>query len=298
MNNNSKTSIFAPAKINLFLHLRGVRNDGYHKLQTLVSFADIGDVIEIKQAERFYFDIDGPYAHMLEADENGYDNNMVIKAAQGLAQIVGRDLNVNIRLTKNLPIASGLGGGSADAAAAIWGLQEYWGLSRSTPYLWPLLTKLGADLPMCLHCQSVVAEGIGEELGEPVLMPEIPVLLVNPLQKCSTSEVFLRSSRKAFKDKIDVPAGFSSIFELAAFLRKCDNDLFDDAAIILPEIKNVIIALETQKNSLLTRMSGSGASCFAIFETLKEAKTAAKSILKDNPGWWVRAGLLNRPERY
>ncbi len=290
--------VFAPAKINLFLHLTGRRNDGYHTLQSLIGFADIGDVIDIEPAEDFAFSVKGPFSEPLEREDAGGKNNLVIKAAQGLAEIVNKPLDIHIRLTKNLPIAAGLGGGSSDAAATIWGLQEYWGLNRDTPYLWPLMTRLGADVPMCLRCQPQMVEGIGEDLKPAPLMPEIPIILVNPLHTCSTEDVFLHSSSKVYKDNVSAPAGFSSVFEMIAFLQKCDNDLFDSAASLLPEIKNVMSALETQKDCLFAQMSGSGASCFGLFETINEAKKAAKIIAKDNPDWWVKTAWLNRPERY
>ncbi len=291
-------TVFAPAKINLFLHLTGRRNNGYHTLQNLIGFADVGDIVEIEPAQNFMFSVEGPFADALKKDGAHSDKNLVVKAAYGLAEIVDKPLDVHIRLHKNLPIASGLGGGSSDAAATIWGLQEYWGLSRDTPYLWPLLTRLGADVPVCLHCQPQLAEGIGEELSPAPLMPEVPVLLVNPLQSCSTAEVFLRSSGKVYKDSIVPPPGFSSVYEIVAFLNTCDNDLFDSAATLLPEIKNIIAALETQKECLFARMSGSGASCFGFFETMNEAQKAGKIIAGDNPDWWVKTAWLNRPELY
>ena len=298
MTNLQNICVFAPAKINLFLHLTGRRNDGYHTLQSLIAFADIGDVIDIEPADHFDFSIEGPFAQNLEREDAHLDNNLVVKAAQGLAEIVDRELDVHIRLTKNLPVAAGLGGGSTDAAASIWGLQKYWSLSRDTPYLWPLLTKLGADVPMCLRASAQIVEGIGEELREAPLMPEVPILLVNPLHTCSTQDVFLRSSSKVYKNNIDVPAGFSSVFEIINFLQSCDNDLYDSAITLLPEIKNVMAALETQKECLFARMSGSGASCFGLFENMSEAKKSAKIIAKDNPDWWVKTAWLNRPERY
>ena len=290
--------VFAPAKLNLFLHLTGCRSDGYHTLQSLIGFADIGDVVEIEPANSFFFSIEGPFAEVLEKEGMYSDDNLVCQAAQGLSQIVEKNLDIHIRLTKNLPVASGLGGGSSDAAAVIWGLQEYWSLSRDTPYLWPLMTKLGADVPMCLHCQPQLVSGIGDELGPVTFMPEIPILLVNPLQSCQTADVFLRSASKAYKDAIDVPAGFSSVFELAAFLQKCENDLYDGAVSLLPEISNVMSALETQNDCLFASMSGSGATCFGLFETMREAEKVAKIIANDNPDWWVNTGWLNRPERY
>ncbi|MCK5374885.1 MAG: 4-(cytidine 5'-diphospho)-2-C-methyl-D-erythritol kinase, partial [Alphaproteobacteria bacterium] len=153
-------SVFAPAKINLFLHITGRKSDGYHLLQSLVGFADVGDIIEIEPSDKFLFTIEGPFASALKYSGANGKHNLVIKAAQGLANIANKELNVHIRLTKNLPVASGIGGGSSDAAATLWGLQEYWKLSHDTPYLWPLMTKLGADVPVCLHCQAHLVQGV------------------------------------------------------------------------------------------------------------------------------------------
>ncbi len=287
--------VFAPAKINLFLHITGRRNDGYHMLQSLIGFADVGDVISIEPAYDFAFSIEGLFAKHLE-NEN-IDENLVVKAAKGLARIVDRPLDFRISLMKNLPVCAGLGGGSADAAATIWGLQEYWRLNRDAPYLWSLLMDLGADVPVCLRCKPQIVEGIGEELKPAPLMPEIPVLLVNPLYFCHTRDVFDCNCNKVYREYIDIPAGFSSVFEMVAFLQNCENGLFDSAVSVLPEIKNVIAALEAQKDCLFAQMSGSGASCFGIFETINEAEKAAKIIAKNHPEWWVKAAWVNKFER-
>ncbi|MFP4098046.1 MAG: 4-(cytidine 5'-diphospho)-2-C-methyl-D-erythritol kinase [Alphaproteobacteria bacterium] len=294
-----KVCVFAPAKINLFLHITGRRHDGYHTLHSLVAFADCGDIIDIEPAAQFGFSVHGPFAPVLEGVGAGAggDGNIVIKAAKELAQIVGKPLDLHIRLTKNLPVAAGLGGGSCDAAATLWGLQDYWGLNHNTPYLLPLMTRLGADVAMCLRCQPQIVRGIGEELYPAPLMPEIPIVLVNPLRPCLTQDVFLQSTNRAYREDVFVPAGFSNALELAAFLQNQHNDLYDGALALVPEINSVMSALEAHKECLLARMCGSGASCFGLFETIKDAKKVAKIISKNNPGWWVQTAWLNRPER-
>ena len=293
--------VFAPAKINLFLHLTGVQQNGYHTLQSLIGFVDIGDNIEITPHDHFDFSINGPFAKDFNATElkasNTDNDNLVVKAARRLSQIEGANLKIKINLEKNLPLASGLGGGSSDAAAAIWGLQELWGLDRKAKYLLPLMAKLGADVPACLNCQPCVIEGFGEELLPAPSMQETPILIVNPLLPCPTADIFKRNTTP-FKEKITLPDSFATIFELLAFLRTTSNDLHTAAVYLLPEISNVISALETQSECLIARMSGSGASCFGLFETIEEAQKAAKVVSEENPDWWVKSGWLNSPERY
>lgn len=301
MTKNKTIRVFAPAKINLFLHLTGVQKNSYHKLQSLIGFADIGDYIEITSHDHFDFSINGPFAKAFGTNEHKASNtdnsNLVVKAARTLSQIEGTNLRIKINLEKNLPIASGLGGGSSDAAATIWGLQELWGLDRKAKYLLPLMAKLGADVPVCLNCRPCLVEGFGEELLPAPLMPEIPILIVNPLLPCPTAEIFKRN-KIPFKKKIELPDGFLNIYELTSFLRTTSNDLHASAVSLLPEISNIINALETQDECLIARMSGSGASCFGLFETMEAAEKAAKIVLEENPDWWVKSGWLNSPERY
>ncbi len=302
MKNKQKDSftIFAPAKVNLFLHITDRLSNGYHMLDSLVAFADIGDSIQIEPAESFSFHTKGPFANQFKTTENsGFldSENLIVKAARFLSQTTDKPLNVKITLNKNLPLSSGIGGGSSDAAATIWGLQELWGLEHSEDYVMPIMTKLGADVPVCFHCRPTIMRGIGDVLLPAPDMPEIPILLVNPLVSCVTQNVFLHYDG-SFKKNIDLPNRFNCVHELIKTLNMTENDLFDPAITIIPEIKNVINALNAQDSCLFSRMSGSGASCFGLFESIEHAEKAANKIITENPDWWVKTGFLNRPERY
>lgn len=300
MQRQTTRSIFAPAKINLFLHITGQTHDAYHTLDSLVSFADIGDNITLSPSPSFSFEIRGPFANGFSAEDKGStinSGNLVVKAARALSQIADKSLNVKIILEKNLPLTSGLGGGSADAAATLWGLQDFWDLPRNTDYLMPLMRKLGADIPVCMLSAPTLMRGIGDQLSSAPAMPEIPIVLVAPNEACSTKDVFLKHDR-SFQNPVDLPKTFSSVQNLVNTLRGLDNDLTDAAIDLVPGIANVLNALEQQSTCLLARMSGSGASCFGIFESEKQAEKAAHAIQTDNPDWWVSTAWLNRVERY
>ena len=293
-------TIFAPAKINLFLHITGRLSNGYHTLDSLVTFADIGDIINIESAPSFSFHTKGPFADQFRNTEKSSfvdGDNLIVKAARFLSQTVDRPLNVKITLTKNLPLSAGLGGGSSDAAATIWGLQELWGLKHNTDYIMPLMTKLGADVPVCFNCRPTIMRGIGDVLLPAPEIQEIPILIVNPLVSCVTQDVFLHSNR-VFKKNVQMPNKFDCVFELIKTLNMVENDLFEPALKLIPEIENIINAINMQDHCLFTRMSGSGASCFGLFENIEQAENAAKKIKIENSDWWVKTGFLNRPERY
>lgn len=292
--------VFAPAKINLFLHVTGREKNGYHTLQSLVCFADVGDIIEIEPSESFNFRVQGPFAQQFEKEENKPEidsANMVVKAARAISQATDRKLNTTITLTKNLPLAAGIGGGSSDAAATLWGLQQLWDLDTKAQYLLPLMLKLGADVPVCMGCAPTLVEGIGNKLTPLSMTPEIPVLLVNPRVHCPTENVFL-NHRSEYQKKISIPNQFTHQNELVDFLKTTQNDLFPAASALIPDIENVMHTLEIQSGVLLHRMTGSGASCFALFDTIENATLAKNNILQDNPDWWAECGWLNRPERY
>jgi 4-diphosphocytidyl-2-C-methyl-D-erythritol kinase len=172
-------TIFAPAKINLYLHISGRLDNGYHTLDSLIAFADIGDRIEIEPAGEFEFQTAGDFAKdfsVQELESGPHSANLVVRATRLLAAAAHKNLNVRITLTKNLPLASGLGGGSADAAALIWGLMEMWNLPPQTHYLPEILTQLGADLPVCLRCSPARVRGIGEILDPSPAMKDTPIV--------------------------------------------------------------------------------------------------------------------------
>lgn len=292
--------LLAPAKINLYLHVTNRLSNGYHELDSAVVFADIGDVIQIEPASILSFTIRGPYASTFSPKEHdaGEDSdNLIIKAIWGVSKLFGRDPNFNITLTKNLPLASGLGGGSSDAATIIWALCDYWDIPHHSPHLHTFLPSLGADVPVCFTCKPCVIRGIGEVISPFPFSEDLNVVLVNPEKACSTQNVF-KGFKKKYKNAVNIPDHFDSFMHMIAFLREQDNMLLDSAVNVVPEIAFVLDALHNQENCLLARMTGSGASCFGIFEDEESAIKASEGIAQRHPEWWVNAANLNRPARY
>lgn len=293
-------TIFAPAKINLYLHVTGRLDNGYHTLDSLVSFADIGDTIKIEPAPDFSFHLDGPYAGAFgpkERDASPNSSNLAVRAVWALAQAAQKKPDVKITLTKNLPLSSGMGGGSSNAAAVLWGLCEWWGISHHAPYLPGLMATLGADVPVCLKCQPTRMRGIGEILDAVPPMPEIPIVLINPGKSCPTGQVFAHYTG-SFRNPSPLPENIDTLDSLTDLLKNSVNDLSHSATQIVPEITNVLQTLDVQKGCRIARLSGSGATCFGLFDTESQAEHAANEIARENPDWWVRAAWLNRPERY
>ena len=293
-------TIFAPAKINLYLHITGRLDNGYHTLDSLVVFADIGDRVEIEPATDFQFRVDGPYAGGFspkELDSSPNSSNLIVQAVWSLARAAQKVPNIRATLTKNLPLASGLGGGSSDAAAVIWGLLEWWGLSSQAHYLPGLMARLGADVPVCLPCKPARVRGIGDILDPAPPMPEVAVVLVHPGKACPTSDVFSRFNG-GLKEAQNMPQNLDSFENLVSFLKNQENDLYSAARTTVPEIDNAINALSSQKGCAIARLSGAGATCFGLFESEALAQNAANNIAAENPDWWVKTGWINRPERY
>jgi|TARA_R110002126_G_scaffold13118_1_gene55808 4-diphosphocytidyl-2-C-methyl-D-erythritol kinase len=293
-------SILAPAKVNLFLHITGKRDDGLHLLDSLVAFTDIGDEVKIERSTGFSFNVKGPFASSFEDDEQSSaanSKNIVVKAARALALLAGQPLDVAITLHKNLPLASGVGGGSSDAAACIWGLMKLWSLPPQAPYLNDLLLTLGADVPVCYQCQSARMRGIGEDIEPLARFPEVPILLVNSGIGCSTADIF-SAFGEAPQMHSEMPSGFDDIYSLCEFLKLADNHLYSAALQKLPVLPDVIKALQATSDVLISRMSGSGGTCFALYDTAEAAQRAAEEMTAAHPTWWVKRGWLNRPERY
>ncbi len=292
--------IFAPAKINLYLHITGRLDNGYHTLDSLIGFADIGDEITIEPALDFTFKIKGPYADAFNAKEHDaspHSSNLVVQAAWALSRAVKKSPNVKITLTKQLPLAAGIGGGSSNAASVIWGLCEWWNISRHSDFLFPLTTELGADVPVCLNCRTARVLGIGEIIEDAPEMDETAIVLANPGKPCPTAGVFAHFDGR-MRDPVTLPEIFSGFDELVDFLAKQHNDLDAAACRSVPEIGNVIKSLQTAEGCALARMSGAGATCFGLFESAAAARKAASSLRNENPDWWVESGFLGRPERY
>jgi 4-diphosphocytidyl-2-C-methyl-D-erythritol kinase len=274
-------SRFAPAKVNLYLHVTGKRADGYHLLDSLAVFPEAGDVVRAAEAGALSLEISGPFGAVLRAEED----NLLLRAARLLAPGRGAALS----LEKNLPVASGIGGGSADAAAALRVLSGLWGVEAD---LAALALQLGADVPVCLASRPARMQGVGEVLAPAPVLPDFGMVLVNPGVAVPTPAVF-RARQGGFSAAPALPAAWADVGAMAADLARCTNDLQAPAIGIAPVIGEVLAVLAGLPGAKLARMSGSGATCFAIFETPAAAQAAA--ALVDQPGWWHWGGGLYLP---
>lgn len=264
---------FAPAKINLALHVTARRADGLHCLDSMVAFADIGDVLEGRATDDLTLTISGPMAGGLSAG----DDNLILKAARLFDCSKGAALH----LEKNLPQASGIGGGSADAAAALHLLAGLWQMPMPGP---GAILSLGADLPVCLAGNSVRMQGIGEVL-EQVALPRLPAVLVNPGVAVATPSVFAGLESRE-NPPLEAPPDATDVATWFTWLNRQRNDLEAAAMRIAPDIANVLTALRGTRDCQLARMSGSGATCFALYETPDKAAKAACAIASKHPDWW------------
>jgi 4-diphosphocytidyl-2-C-methyl-D-erythritol kinase len=280
---------FAPAKINLALHLVGRRPDGYHLLETLVAFPDFGDMISISAGTHgLTLDVDGPFAAELSLIAKGPDNTAEA-AAHALMQAAGRRgfPPAALMLTKRIPLASGLGGGSADAAATLRLLNRHWDLKLSGDKLAGVGIGLGADVPMCLTSRPAVATGIGEKLAPVSGLPPLPVVLVHPAIPLPTARVFARVGNAYQRPLPLLPKQFGSVIGFVQWLRQTRNDLTEAARAETGLADAAVKALSRDQDCLFARMSGSGASAFGIFASRTSAERAAGRIGSANPHWWV-----------
>jgi 4-diphosphocytidyl-2-C-methyl-D-erythritol kinase len=270
------TEVFAPAKINLTLHVTGQRSDGYHLLDSLIVFAEAGDVVTVEPAAQTSLTVTGPFA----ADVPSDGENLVLRAAR----LMGEG-QAHITLAKHLPVASGIGGGSADAAATLRALAM---MRRSALPPRDGVLTLGADVPACLESRAARMMGVGEvlhPLAHP--LPTVSLVLVNPGRTLSTPEVFAALHRR---DQAPMPRELPRLRdapELAAFLAMMRNDLEGAAMRLQPDVARVKSALSAQPGCLLSRMSGSGATCFGLFADPLGAAAAAATLRRAEPGWWV-----------
>jgi len=283
---------FAPAKINLFLHVLGKRADGYHELDSLVAFADVGDHLTVRPAGEWGLTIAGPCAEDLN-DENPA-NNLVLKAARLAAEWAkgaGATLTpLHFTLEKHLPVASGIGGGSADAAAALRICAKAARLPIDD-HLRARALELGADVPVCLESRPAWMSGMGELL-EPAQLPEgLGVVLVNSGVQVSTREVFARLSEQGVSEAARAPRDVSTMAKLTNVLGNAGNDLEDPAAIMELSIRDTIRAIE-ETNPIVSGMSGSGATCFGIYVSTEAASKAATALRTAHHNWWIAEGEL------
>lgn len=281
---------FAPAKLNLYLHITGRRADGYHDLDSLVAFAGVGDEVRLEPAGQFEFVLEGPQAALLKDEPAA--GNLVVKAARSLAELCGKELNVRLTLFKRLPVASGIGGGSSDAAAALRALAQHWGLAKDDPRLYAAAAEHGQDVPVCLKIENnyITADGIIPAHA----LPKVGVVLANPNKALPTPAVYkeFKNGGYAFSPLARLAKAPATSAELIAELKKRGNDLYAPAAKLMPEIAQVIAAIDGTAGCLLARMSGSGATCFGLYENEMAAQAAASYLRARHAGWWIEASHL------
>ena len=273
---DGKVTQAAPAKINLTLHVTGQRADGYHLLDSLVMFTSLGDEITVTSSDTLSLTVTGPFAAGLS---NG-DDNLVMRAAR----LMTHDRGAAITLHKNLPVASGIGGGSADAAATLFALSQLWQVPLPD---WDAITALGADVALCLSREVSHMRGIGDDISLIGPSPMLDVLLVNPGVGVSTPEVFsalVNKSNAAMPDTMPDPFDTDNWIDWIALQR---NDLEGPATTMVPQIADVLAALRAQNGCRLARMSGSGATCFALFDDFENCAAAKTALRRAQPDWWV-----------
>lgn len=277
----------APAKINLALHVTGRRADGFHTLESLVTFADRGDVIRLRATDKDGFSIDGPFAATLLGDEASSEN-LVTRARDALRTALGRAgiaaPPVHIHLEKNLPVASGIGGGSADAAAALRALLRHWQATIPEAEMDAICLSLGADVPMCFAGHPLIARGVGEDIEPLDVLPSFPAILVNPGIGVSTPDIFRRLNNRENPPLPAIPEHADRQSWLG-FLSALRNDLQPPAEALVNEIGDALELLE-KSGSRLSRMSGSGATCFGLYESDEAADAALSALEKARPGWY------------
>jgi 4-diphosphocytidyl-2-C-methyl-D-erythritol kinase len=286
--------IFAPAKINLTLEVGRPRPDGRHPLQSAVAFADIGDWVEAEAGDDVSLRVTGPFLDALRDEQD----NLVLRAARALQKRFDVSAGARLTLEKNLPVASGIGGGSSDAAAALKALNALWQLSASEADLKEIAALLGADIPVCLAAESAFMTGAGETLV-PLDVPPLRAVLINPLQTLSTGAVY-----KAF-DAANLGGGFvekraplcSDVQAVLEFMRASGNDLAAPAESLAPCITEILSTVRGDARVLYAALSGSGATCFAIVGVQAEAQGLAEKLSALWPGFWIAPTLLGGASR-
>ena len=274
----------APAKVNLTLQITGRAANGYHLLDSLVVFGPAADVLHAEPAADLTLALCGPFAAGLAAEAD----NLVLRAARALADWAGRKPGAALVLEKHLPVASGIGGGSADAAAALRLLARLWDVRPDEDVLAAMAARLGADVPVCLASRPARMAGIGEVLSAAPVLPRCGLLLVNPGIAVATADVF-RARTGAFSEPAVLPPSWPDVAAMARDLARLSNDLESPALTVCPAIGPVLAALRALPGCRLGRMSGSGATCFGLFDDPAAAEAAGAAL---PAGWWWSAGPL------
>lgn len=278
----------AYAKINLALHVHRRRADGYHEMETLFSYLNDGDHLRVFPFATLELELTGPFAGELEDGEGGpAGDNLVIRAAHALREACKIETGARIVLDKHLPVAAGLGGGSADAAAAARLLNRFWRLGLGDHQLAEIISHLGADIAACVKSRTVIGRGIGDVLAETPLgeaLRGVPVMLVNPLVACPTGPVFAGWN--------GVSSGALSNDIMGDDMAGWHNDLLPSAMALVPAIGDILRILRGMDGVRLCNMSGSGATCFALFEDQAAADSAAAYFMEHHPEWWQILGVI------
>jgi len=282
----------APAKINLTLRVLGRRADGYHDLASLVAFADLADTLTLQPGGTTALDISGPFA----AASGPVADNLVLKALAALRQRMDGLTAGRFLLEKNIPAAGGIGGGSADAAAALRLLARANGLALDDSRLTAAALSVGADVPVCLDPRTRIMRGVGDRLSAALDLPPLAAVLVNPGAALATREVFAKFTSAPGSKKYleNVPREHDAMIE---FLGQHGNDLTQGAIGCLPAIADVLIALRALPGVRLARMSGSGPTCFALCASPGEAAAAAQRLKTERDDWWVYSGIIGSAEK-
>jgi len=276
----------APAKINLYLHITGKRSDGYHLLDSLVAFADVHDKVEVTPCNTVTLAVEGDYASKVPPADN-----TVLKAALALQKQYKVAAGAALVLHKNIPVGAGMGGGSADAAATLRLLSRFWRIQPTPKDLHTIALSIGADVPACLRSGSLYMSSIGEVIEPGPVLSGLTLLLINQGKALLTSKVFAEY-KGSFSSAPRKPHMFSSPSECIDFLQKTKNDLQAPASKLVPEIKDTLNALGTEKECLLSRMTGSGATCFGIFTDSQIAEKVAEKLNKAHPAWWIKTAAI------
>lgn len=282
----------APAKINLTLRVTGRRADGYHLLHSLFAFTEWGDDLIIEPATDISLSLEGERAEALA----GEHDNLVLRAARLLQKASGAKADARLALTKRIPVAAGLGGGSADAAATLRGLNALWRLNWPVEKLEELALQLGADVPACVHSAATIATGIGEVLSAAPPLPPLAVVLVNPNLPTPTPAVFRalkdQQGTKPFKQEPALPSAFGGLDDLISWMSVVGNDLTDPAIQVTPAVADVLTQMRSTAGIRHAALSGSGATGFGLCTDIATAETCAKAISKARPDWFAIATRL------
>ncbi len=276
----------APAKLNLFLHITGKRQDGYHLLESLVVFTDITDHVRVTDTGQTDLQITGSFAHLTGEVER----NLVYRAYKTYESVIGHDLTTAWSLEKNIPVGAGLGGGSSDAAAALRLLHRLYGPTKID--IDKMALTLGADVPVCLQTRAQIMRGVGEKIHVLSAFPRLPVLIIWPGVVCETASVFKTLSCPP-APPVSIPDTFHTPDEVIGFLLGTRNDLEKTAIHICPAINTVLEEMRAHMDIKLARMTGSGSACFGICDDINVAKNIQAYLGKKYPSWWCHSGYIN-----